>query len=215
MSKKTALIAWGGWEGHTPEATGNVVKDILEANGFEVTLVAGTAAFADPKLGDFDLIVPMFTQATIEPNQVENLIAAVKAGSGLAGCHGAMGDSFRSETAYQFMTGGQWVAHPGNIIDYSVQIAETDDPIVAGIEDFDYHSEQYYLHVDPAIEVLATTTFTAEFDPHIDGVVMPVVWKHKYHKARVFYSALGHTADEFKHPQMRTILERGLLWAAR
>lgn len=215
MTKKTALIAWGGWQGHTPEATANVVKDLLTANNFNVSIEAGTQAFANPKLGDFDLIVPMFTQVSIEKDQVQNLIAAVKAGTGLAGCHGAMGDSFRNEPDYQFMTGGQWVAHPGNIIDYSVQITKPNDPIVAGIGDFDYHSEQYYLHIDPAIEVLATTTFTGEYAPHVDGVVMPVVWKHKYYKARIFYSALGHTADEFELPQMRTILERGLVWAAR
>ncbi|MCJ8323943.1 MAG: ThuA domain-containing protein [Rhizobiales bacterium] len=215
MTQKTALIAWGGWEGHTPEASANVVKNMLEKHNFKVTVEAGTQAFAKPNLGEFDLIVPMFTQISIKPDEVKNLIAAIEAGTGLAGCHGAMADSFRDEPNYQFMTGGQWVAHPGNIIDYSIQITQPDDPIVNGIGDFNYRSEQYYLHVDPAIEVLATTTFTGQYAPHIDGVVMPVVWKHKYYKARVFYSALGHTADEFKVPQMHEILERGLLWAAR
>jgi type 1 glutamine amidotransferase len=113
------------------------------------------------------------------------------------------------------MVGGQWVAHPGNIIDYRVNITKPDDPVVAGIGDFDYHSEQYYMHIDPAIDVLAETTFTGEHAPWIDGVKMPVVWKHRYGKARVFYSALGHVAEEFKVPQMYEIVRRGLIWAAR
>jgi type 1 glutamine amidotransferase len=126
-----------------------------------------------------------------------------------------MGDAFRNEPAYQFMVGGQWVAHPGNIIDYRVEITKPDDPIVAGIGDFDYRSEQYFLHVDPGIEVLATTTFSGEHAAWTKGTVMPVVWKHRYGAARVFYSALGHVASEFEVPQMREILRRGLLWAAR
>ncbi|MEO6394481.1 MAG: ThuA domain-containing protein, partial [Devosia sp.] len=132
-----------------------------------------------------------------------------------AGFHGLMCDSFRNEPDYQFMTGGQWVAHPGNIIDYTVNVTRTDDPIMAGIGDFPYRSEQYYMHVDPANEVLATTTFDGTRFDEIGGVVMPVVWKRRYGKGRVFYSALGHVADEFAAPQMRTIFERGALWAAR
>lgn len=94
---------------------------------------------------------------------------------GLGGMHGQMGDSFRNETEYQFVTGGQWVAHPGDIIDYRVNIAKPHDPIMKGIADFAYRSEQYYMHVDPANEVLATTTFVAGHSPWVKGVVMPVV----------------------------------------
>ena len=113
------------------------------------------------------------------------------------------------------MTGGQWVAHPGDIMDYSVQIAKKDDPILAGIDDFSYRSEQYYMHYDPSVDVLATTTFDGTHFEEIDGVVMPVVWKKRFGKGKVFYSALGHVVDEFAVPQMRTIYERGAVWATR
>jgi type 1 glutamine amidotransferase len=126
-----------------------------------------------------------------------------------------MGDAFRESVEYQFMCGGQWVAHPGNIIDYKVDIVRPDDPIMQGIADFDYRSEQYYMHVDPSNEVLATTTFSGEHAFWIDGVVMPVVWKRRHGHGRVFYSSLGHSAQEFGNPQMSTILKRGMLWAAR
>ncbi len=215
MTKKSALIVWGGWEGHTPERSAAVVREILEAHDFNVRVETSTTAYADPAIHNLNLIVPMITMSEIGKSEVENLCAAVKSGVGMGGFHGTMCDSFRKETEYQFMTGGQWVSHPGNIIDYRVNITKPNDPLVKGIGDFDYHSEQYYMHVDPAVEVLATTTFDGTHCEWIKGVVMPVVWKKVYGKARIFYSALGHTADEFASPQMRTIVERGLLWAAR
>ena len=215
MTKKKALIVWGGWDGHTPDRSAAVVREMLERNGFDVRVENSTTAYADPAIHDLNLIVPMITMSTIGKEEVANLCDAVRGGVGLGGFHGLMCDSFRNEVEYQFMTGGQWVSHPGNIIDYRVNITKPNDPITKGIGDFDYHSEQYYMHVDPGNEVLATTTFDGTHCDFIKGVVMPVVWKKIYGKARVFYCALGHTADEFAVPQFKTMVERGLLWAAR
>jgi type 1 glutamine amidotransferase len=212
---KRALIVWGGWEGHEPRQCAAIIERMLTEDGVAVTLADSTAAFADPTLGELDLIVPVITQSTILPAEVDNLCAAVAAGVGLAGFHGGMGDTFRNEVKYQFMTGGQWVAHPGNIIDYSITVTRPDDPVMAGITDFPYRSEQYYMHVDPNNNVLATTTFGAEHAPWIAGHVCPVVWKRHHGAGRVFYSSLGHKAHEFAVPQMFTILRRGMAWAIR
>lgn len=212
---KQALIVWGGWAGHEPEPCAHIVADLLRPHGFEVRLEQGADAFADPSLATLDLIVPIITMARIEKAQAQNLAAAVQSGSGLGGFHGGMCDAFRESVEYQFVTGGQWVAHPGNIIDFRVNVTRRDDPVMQGLEDFDYRSEQYYMHVDPSNEVLATTTFGGQHAPWIEGVVMPVVWKRRHGLGRVFYSALGHVAAEFERAPMRTILERGLLWAAR
>jgi type 1 glutamine amidotransferase len=212
---KKALIFWGGWEGHTPEQSAEVVRGLLAARGIDVTVAPGTKILAEADLSAFDLIVPMVTMSVIEKGEVSALLDAVKSGVGLAGFHGTMGDSFRNEPEYQFMVGGQWVSHPGNIIDYTVNVTKPDDPIMAVIGDFAYHSEQYYMHVDPSNEVLATTTFSGAHLDFIDGVTMPVMWKKRYGKGRVFYSSLGHIADEFAVPEMRTIFERGALWAMR
>lgn len=212
---REALIVWGGWSGHEPQQCSEVVKELLEAEGFKVYVENSTEAFADPSIHDLSLIVPIITMSKIEKEEIKNLTAAVEAGVGLAGYHGGAGDSFRDCVEYQFMIGGQWVAHPGNIIDYTVNITRPDDPIMAGISDFPYTSEQYYMHVDPSNEVLATTTFTGEHASWIDGVVMPVAWKRRHGQGRVFYSALGHQAKEFAVPQMREIYRRGALWAAR
>jgi len=212
---REALIVWGGWSGHEPQQGAEIIRDFLQEDGFTVRLENTTEAFADPAIKDLSLIVPIFTMSKIEKDQVSNLVAAVQGGVGLAGYHGGMGDAFRDAVEYQFMVGGQWVAHPGNIIDYRVDVTRPDDPIMAGIDSFDYRSEQYYMHVDPSNEVLATTTFTGEHASWIDGVVMPVAWKRKHGEGRVFFSSLGHVASEFAVPQMKTILRRGMNWAAR
>ncbi|MCX8160564.1 MAG: ThuA domain-containing protein [Candidatus Saccharicenans sp.] len=215
--KKRALVVWGGWEGHEPKKCVDIFAPWLLEQGFEVEISDTLDAYLDlEKLKKLDVIVQVYTQGTIKPEQERNLLEAVKSGVGLAGWHGGLADSFRMNTEYQFMVGGQWVAHPGGIIDYEVNIVpeKKNDPIVRGLKDFKMHSEQYYMHVDPIIEVLATTTFSGKYAPWIEGVVMPVVWKKYYGKGRVFYSSLGHVASDFDVPEAREILKRGILWAA-
>lgn len=212
---KQALIVWGGWAGHEPKECAEVVARMLREDGMDVVVENTTEAFSDPKLHEFSLIVPIVTMSTIEKEEIDNLSAAVQSGVGLAGFHGGMGDSFRNEVKFQFMVGGQWVAHPGNIFDYTIQVTRPDDPVMAGIHDFSYRSEQYYMHTDPNNEVLATTTFGGTHANWIEGHVMPVVWKRKHGAGRVFYSALGHQALEFNVPEMAAILQRGMQWAAR
>ena len=211
---REALIVWCGWAGHEPEQCAAVVGDLLRADGFQVRVETSTEAFADPALAGMSLIVPICTMAKIAKEEVANLTQAVLAGAGLGGFHGGMCDAFREAVDYQFMTGGQWVAHPGNIIDYRVNIVRG-DTITEGIDDFDYRSEQYYMHVDPSNEVLATTRFSSEHAPWIEGVVMPVAWKRRHGLGKVFYSSLGHAAKEFEVAPMRQLLTRGLRWAAR
>ena len=150
----------------------------------------------------------------LSPEQEQGLTAAVEEGTGLAGWHGGMCDAFRSNVAYQWMTGGQWVAHPGDFIDYDVTIAKPSDPIMKGLTDFRVHSEQYYMHVDPSNDVLATTAFSGRHAPWIEGTVMPVAWKRMHGKGRVFYSSLGHCAREFDVFEVREIIQRGMLWAS-
>ena len=213
---KRALVVYGGWKGHEPAAFAQMAKHDLEQGGFDVTLSDALEPLADaPALAGFDLIVPLWTMGEISDEQVRGLLTTVENGTGLAGWHGGMGDAFRNRPEYQFMVGGQWVAHPGGIIDYRVEITRSDDPIMAGLSDFAMHSEQYYMHVDPCNEVLATTTFGREHMPWIEGCVMPVAWKRRWGRGRVFYSSLGHVAADFDVYEAREIARRGMLWASR
>jgi hypothetical protein len=216
MTKK-ALINWGGWMGHEPDQCADLFANILQNEGFEVEIVSDLDRYLDQDyMLSLNLIVPIWTMSSIKPDQEKGLMAAVRSGVGLAGWHGGMVDSFRQSIDYQWMVGGQFVAHPGDIISYDVNIA-SDDPIVSGLSDFNMHSEQYYMHVDPSNEVLATTTFSGEHGdaPWIAGTLMPVVWKRVFGQGRVFYSSLGHVRTDFVVPEAREITRRGLLWAAK
>ena len=214
--KRKALVIWGGWDGHTPKECAKKYHDFLEKNNFEVTISTDQNIYTDKDfMAALDLIVPIVTMSEINLGQVNGLLDAVRNGVGIAGHHGGMSDSYRNNTEYQFMVGGQWVAHPGNIINYEVNILDHKDPITYGLSDFKVRSEQYYMHVDPANEVLAETTFSGKNVYWIDGFTMPVVWKKKYGKGNVVYTSLGHTVDVFDIPEALTIVKRGILWAMR
>lgn len=213
---KTALFVAGGWEGHEPRQCVERFAPGLREQGYEVQVADTLDVYLDQeRMRALDLIVPVWTMGTITAEQEKGLLSAVESGVGIAGWHGGMADAFRNNPAYQFMVGGQWVAHPGNIIDYTVNISRPDDPITAGLNDFRMHSEQYYMHVDPSNTVLATTTFGCEYYDWISGTVMPVVWKRRYGAGRVFYCSLGHHASDFDVPEAKTIVERGMSWATR
>lgn len=213
---KKALLVWGGWEGHEPRQCVERFVPFLEAEGYEVEVANTLAVFEDEeKMRPLSLVSPCWTMGEITQEQEKGLLEAVRGGVGIAGWHGGMGDAFRNNTGYQFMVGGQWVEHPGGIINYEVNITKRDDPIVAGLDDFQMHSELYYLHVDPSNEVLATVTVSGDPYPWVEGCVMPVVWKRMYGAGRVFYSSLGHAAVDFDVPGCFEIMKRGMLWASR
>jgi uncharacterized protein len=215
-AQKRALMVWGGWDGHEPKQCVDIFEPWLKSQQYEVEVYDSMDVYTDAsKMQTFDLIVPVWTMGTIENEQEEGLLKAIKSGIGVAGWHGGMCDSFRNNVNYQYMCGGQWVQHPGNIIQYKVNITKPSDPIVEGLQDFNMESEQYYMHTDPGNDVLATTTFSGEYDPWIDGTVMPVVWKRKYGKGNVFYTSLGHVSKDFDVPEAREIVKRGMLWATK
>ena len=217
-----ALIFYGGWDGHEPELVANRFKRILEGHGFSVKMVDNLEPLCDrDMLMGLDLLVPCWTGHTGGlPGDASSIISeAVGAGVGVAGCHGGMCDTFRSDTQWQFITGGQWVSHPGGDgVEYTVNVRRGSSPLVEGIEDFIVRSEHYYLHIDPAVEVLATTRFPQVTYYHSANkpVDLPVVWTKYWGLGRVFYCSLGHHDDVFDNaPQAQTLMERGLLWAAQ
>ncbi len=216
--RKKALIIWGGWDGHQPLKVAELFKRVLTEDGFAVELADSLEAFKDDsKMSGLSLIVPVWTMGQITAEQVAPVLKAVESGVGLAGCHGGMCDAFRDNCDWQFMTGGQFVAHPGNDgTEYTVNISTVDSPITRGVQDFSVKSEQYYMHVDPAVKVLASTRFPVAPGPHSGNgpVDMPVVWTKLFGSGRVFYSSLGHTADVLATEPCMTLMRRGCSWAA-
>ena len=215
LKGKKVLFVWGGWNGHEPKQSVELFVPWMRSEGAEVTVSDTLDSYLDEKLmASLDLIVQIWTMGTITKDQEAMLEKTIKNGTGLAGWHGGTGDSCRNNVEYQFMVGGQWVAHPGGVIDYKVNVVDHKDPVTKGLSDFKMHSEQYYMHVDPNVKVLATTTFNGDNAEWINGCVMPVAWKKYYAKGRIFYSSLGHVMADFDVPEVLEIEKRGIRWAA-
>lgn len=216
---REALIVQGGWDGHEPAKVAEIFRRELAAEGFAVEVGDTLDAFLDAqRLARLSLIVPIWTMGKITEQQLKNVTSAVQSGLGMAGCHGGMCDAFREAPDWQFMTGGQWVAHPGNdSVRYAVKIGPERGAINEGLRDFEVTSEQYYLHVDPAVKVWAHTQFPLADGPHVPNgpVQMPQVWTKRYGEGRVFYNALGHNAAVFDIPEAIELMRRGFRWAAR
>ena len=250
--KREALVVYGGWEFHEPEKVANIFKDFLEESGFKVMLSDTLDIYSDKeRLKSLDLIVPNWTTGKLSVEQLDGILEAVASGVGLAGCHAGLCDAFRDSPDWQFMVGGQFVAHigasgfGGNGIEFEVNIKEKGNPIVSGIDDFRFYDEQYYLHVDPAVRILAAAkippleyrgadgkagmhylfgigSWNLQEDAVLNGphtkngpAEVPVIWTKYWGRGRIFYNSLGHDAKRAGSQPSLTITRRGFLWASR
>ncbi len=218
-SGRRALVVRGGWDGHVPVESTDRFIPFLRESGFTVEVSETLDSYLDADLlAATDLILQIWTMGEITVEQRKGLDAAVRAGTGLAGWHGGIADAFRADLEYNFMVGGQFICHPGGFVDYDVEVVpdRSDHPIVKGIDRFSVNTEQYFIHADPGIDTLATTTFAPHPDyPWIGGVTMPAIWTKPWGAGRVFVCTVGHKLDDLDTPEVRTIIERGLLWASR
>jgi type 1 glutamine amidotransferase len=228
---RNALIVRGGWDGHMPVETTDSFIPFLEANGFAVRVEEGTSVYTDDAyLATVDLIVQVNTMSSITNEEFAGLQRAVLNGTGMGGWHGGIADSYRDNADYLHMIGGQFAHHAGkhpderigeqsdNYIPYTVHITEygKTHPITQGIADFDLVTEQYWVLSDEYNDVLATTTQEARpWDAWNRPVTAPAIWTRQWGEGRIFVSAPGHRLEIVQSRPVRTIIERGLLWAAR
>jgi type 1 glutamine amidotransferase len=229
VTDRTALVVRGGWEGHHPVAATDRFVPHLEANGFRVRVEGSPKVYADADyMAGVDLVMQCMTMSTIEPAELAGLVAAVRNGTGLAGWHGGIADSYRNSADYLHMIGGQFACHPpkaaeerrgeqaDHFIPHRVEITAPDHPITAGVADFDLVTEQYWVLADAYNEVLATTTLAARpWDPWHRPVTSPAIWTREWGRGHVFVCTPGHDMDVLRDPTVTTIIERGLVWAAR
>ena len=228
---RTALVVRGGWDGDQPVEATDLFIPHLEANGFAVRVEGSPAPYADAEyMAGVDLVVQCMTMSSIEKEELEGLRGAVAAGTGLAGWHGGIADSYRNSSDYLHLVGGQFACHPGkhpdectgeqsdNYVPYRVQMlpAAAEHPVTAGLGDFDLVTEQYWVLADDYIDVLATTTQAVRaWDPWHRPVTSPAVWTRQWGKGRIFVCTPGHRVEVLQDENVRTLVERGLLWASR
>ncbi|MEY9863440.1 type 1 glutamine amidotransferase [Catenulispora sp. GAS73] len=213
---KHALVVRGGWDGHVPVPASDKYAAALKDDGYDVTVSDTLDSYLDDGLlSATDLIVQCWTMGQITGDQISGLLQAVRAGTGLAGWHGGIIDAFRSETRYQLLTGGQFVHHPREFTTYEVRTV-ADHPITAGIKPFTVTTEQYYLHMDPQVEVLAVTDYAEDPDtPELAGAVVPITWTRQWGAGRVFVTAVGHRMADLEVPEVDAMIRRGMAWATR
>lgn len=222
VPRRTALVVRGGWEGHAPVATTELFIPSLEAAGFAVDVADSLDVYCDAdRLAGTDLVVQCWSEGEgveeISGEQSAGLVAAVAAGTGFAGWHGGVLAAFR-DRAYVRMVGGLFLFHPAGFLTYRCTVVphHAEHPIVAGLPDFDVHSEQYWMLTDHRNTVLASTRVDArDGGQGGDPVTMPVVWTRRWGAGKVFVSAVGHRVEDLRDPTVRTLTERGLIWAAR
>ena len=228
---RRALVVRGGWDGHQPVETTNEFIPFLEENGFEVRVEESPAVYADADyMATVDLIVQTNTMSTIERDEFEGLRTAIENGTGFAGWHGGIADSYRNNSDYLQLVGGQFASHPGkhadertgeqsdNYMPHRIEMtpAGAEHPITKGIGDFDLVTEQYWVLSDDYNDVLATTTQAVRpWDPWNRPVTSPAIWTRQWGKGRIFVSTPGHRVEVLQDANVRTIIERGLLWASR
>ena len=212
MAKKRAMVFYGGWPGHYPKiicdySLEHFLKD------FEVDVFDNLDILTSVRLLDYDVIIPIWTVEKLTVNQEAAIITAVEHGVGLATWHGTA-DAFNDNHLFKFMLGGQFICHPGDFVEYSVDISDKDHTITEGLGAFKVVSEQYFVHVDPNNHVLATTTFKGQRYPWLAGQSCPAAWTRMWGKGRVFYQSVGHTVNELAIPEVYEMTKRGIAWAA-
>ena len=212
-----ALVVRGGWDGHVPVEASDRYAGTLKDQGFDVVVSDTLDSYLDEALlAGTDLVVQCWTMGEITHAQAEGLSRAVRAGTGLAGWHGGIVDSFRAEPLYGLITGGQFVHHPRGFVDYTVRPVTRSHPALGGIGEFDITTEQYYVHTDPGNQVLAVTDFIADPGfPDLAGVVMPVTWTRRWGGGRVFVTTVGHRIADLEVPEVDTMIRAGMSWATR
>jgi uncharacterized protein len=231
MSSRSALIVRGGWEGHRPVEATDMFVPFLDRSGFSVRIEETTGVYADAEaMAATDLVVQCVTMSTITGAELAGLSTAVANGTGLTGWHGGIADSFRNSSDYLHLVGGQFACHPArepgerrgdetdNFLPYTVTVTEAGraHPVTAGIDDFELVTEQYWVLHDDLVDVLATTTHPARpWQPWKRPVTSPAVWTREWGAGRILVSTPGHSLDVLENPTVRTIIERGMLWAAR
>lgn len=227
----SVLVVRGGWDGHHPVEATEMFLPFLADHGYDIRIEESPEVYADvDAMASIDLIVQSVTMSEISNEALAGLRSAVTAGTGLVGWHGGIADSYRNSSDYLHLIGGQFATHPSvapehavegeanSFLDYAVEFTELgrEHEVTRGLADFRLNTEQYWVLHDDLIDVLATTTHPAQpWQPWHRPIVSPAVWTRDWGSGRIVVVTPGHSVDVLEHPTVRTIIERGMLWATR
>ncbi|WP_084959152.1 ThuA domain-containing protein [Thermoactinospora rubra] len=210
------LILSGG-PYHDFDATSAALAEVLAEVGVESEITEDIAgALAEPS--EYQLITVNAMRWTMRserfaglrgrwrfelPAQARTtLLDHLEQGGGLLAMHAAT-ICFDDWQGWSRVLGGCWdwsrSYHPE--LGWAGVRVHGDDPIVAGLRDFDVVDEIYSdLCVLPDVKPLASA----------NG--QPLVWARPVRRGRVFYDALGHDTRSYGNEIHRAMLKRAALW---
>lgn len=216
---KRALIVRGDWRRRAPARATGLIIAFLQRHGYVVAISKDLDVYTHAALLEStDLVVQCWTPGLPTDDQTAGLRRAVEGGTGFAGWHGGILESFHAPAAYAQLVGAQFVPHPQDFDEYALVLAPGagEHEIVRGLPpEVRVEAEQYWVLSDPYNDVLATTTIAAEGEAWSRPVTVPAVWTRDWGAGRVFMCAPGQHAPTLDVPEIRAVVERGLLWASR
>ena len=194
----------------------SAIKETLASTGrFEVRTCEDPGVLdSGASLARYDVIFLDFynaTMPTLSEAAKENLVQFVKGGKGLAVAH-LSSASFKEWDEFHKMCGRYWLmgtSGHGPRAPFKARIANKENPITRGLEDFEADDELYAkLQGDGPINVLV------EADSDWSHKTEPLVFTLEYGKGRVFHEAFGHDGKAIRNPSVQKLIQRGSAWAA-
>jgi hypothetical protein len=213
---KVLLVTGDDVGAHPWPEVSQAIKGILTGAGrFDVRVCEDPGVLESASsLGRYDLIFLQmynFSTPTLSPTAKANLLDFVRGGKGFALAH-LSSAAFKEWDDFHALVGRYWVmgaSGHGQRGVFKAHIADKDNPVTQGLEDFEADDELYAkLQGDAPIHVLV------EADSDYSHKTEPLAWTLSYGQGRVFHETFGHDGKALKNPALQKLIQRGCEWAA-
>jgi type 1 glutamine amidotransferase len=198
------------------------LKQLGARKKIEMVASEDPAVFSEASLKRFDAIILL--SDTTDPKKPESewfqgdkrtaLQNFVHRGGGIVGIHAAT-DSHYHWPWYQKMIGGHFARHPQGTPTGQIHVEDRHHPSTARLPATISRADEWYYFDDynPTMKLLVTV------DPKSigqeDANPNPVSWAHEFEGGRVFYTAMGHTAESYSEPNFLEHVAGGLSWVLK
>ena len=203
------------------------LRSLAEQHGWDLFATENAAIFNDEQLARFDVV---FANNTTGDNwtalQKQAFQRFVEGGGGVVAVHGALGTRYRDGDWYtDSLLLGRFVGHPlsPQLQEAAVQVLDREHPATRHLPSLWMRTDEWYSFEISArglgAHVLATldeSSYQPEaFFQDLRMGDHPIIWAHCPGRGRVFYSALGHSANAYADEAHQQMLRGAIAWAAR
>jgi cytochrome c len=189
------------------------IKKLCEANGITADTTENADFFTDETLKKYSALVFLSSnQDVFNTEQEAALQRYIWAGGGLAGIHNATGTE-RNWPWFNELIGAVFVWHPP-IQNGTIQVVDTSHASTKHLPKRWNRYDEWYFYRDiyPDIHVLATLdTTTFKSDRHTANY--PFAWYHEFEGGRSFYTAGGHSDQDYADDIFMKHILGGIIYA--